>query len=402
METLGAAQVRRIALAAQGFGARPSGSPPTWRKVRATVDRLGLFQMDSINILVRAHYMPAFSRVGAYDPAKFDEKAFHPKRRELFEYWGHEASLMPLALQPLLRWRMERARRFEGVWGSIARIGREQPDYVEEVGRQIADRGPMSAREFEVRGKRGGNSMWDWHDAKTALEFLFAVGTLTVHSRRGFERVYDLTERVLPAEILDQPTPSEADAQRALVAIAARSLGIATQADLRDYFRLSAVDSARAVNGLVESGEIEPVEVEGWGQTAYLARDAAVPHRVRGSALVSPFDPLVWERKRTERLFDFRYRIEIYTPAHKRTHGYYVLPFLLDEKLCARVDLKADRAKGVLRVLSAHREADIDKTQVAQALSIDLMRLAFWIGLDRVEVGNRGNLATDLKPFCKD
>ena len=399
MQTLSAAQARRIVLAAQGFGAKRSTSAPTWRKIRSTIDRLGLFQMDSINIVVRAHYMPAYSRVGAYDPARFDDKAFHPRRRELFEYWGHEASLMPLALQPLLRWRMARARRFDGIWGSIARIGREQPDYVEQVRRQIVERGPSSARAFEVRGRNGG-SMWDWHDAKTALEFLFAAGTLTTHSRRGFERVYDLTERVLPAEILDRPTPSEADAQRALVAIAARALGIATRADLRDYYRLGAADGTRAVDALVESGEIEPVAVEGWAQAAYLARDTIVPRQIRGAALLSPFDPLVWERKRTERLFGFRYRIEIYTPSHKRNHGYYVLPFLLDEALAARVDLKADRAGNALRVLSAHGEADIEKGHVAEALANQLRYLAEWLRLGSVVVSNRGDLAAELKRAC--
>jgi hypothetical protein len=399
MQTLSAVQARRISLAAQGFGAKRGTSAPTWRKVRSTIDRLGLFQMDSINIVVRAHYMPAYSRVGAYNPARFDDKAFHPRRRELFEYWGHEASLMPLALQPLLRWRMARARRFDGIWGSIARIGREQPDYVEQVRRQIAERGPSSAREFEVRGRSGG-SMWDWHDAKTALEFLFAAGALTTHSRRGFERVYDLTERVLPADILDRPTPSETDAQRALVAIAARALGIATRADLRDYFRLGAADGTRAVDALVESGEVEPVAVEGWAQTAYLARDAIVPRKIRAAALVSPFDPLVWERKRTERMFGFRYRIEIYTPSHKRSHGYYVLPFLLDEALSARVDLKADRTDKVLRVLSVHGEDGIDRGHVAEALAAELRHLAEWLGLSSVLIGNRGDLAADLKRSC--
>lgn len=396
MQTLSLAQARRIVLAAQGFGARGGSARADWRRVRSTAERLGLFQMDSINIVARAHYMPAFSRLGAYDTGKFDDKAFHPRRRELFEYWGHEASLMPMALHPLLRWRMERARRFEGMWSGVARIGRERPDYVEFVRGQIAERGPMSARDFEVKG-RGGGSMWDWHEAKTALEFLFWTGAVTTHSRRGFERVYDLTERVLPAEILALPTPDEAEAHRRLMAIAARSLGVATEADLRDYFRLNAKDGKAAVAGLVEAGEVEPVSVEGWPQQAYLSRHAKLPRRIGTAALVSPFDPLVWERRRTERLFGFHYRIEIYTPAHKRRHGYYVLPFLLDDRLVARVDLKADRTARTLHVLSAHHEDGVDAGVVAERLSAELDTISSWIGLDRVVVARKGDLAAPLR-----
>jgi uncharacterized protein YcaQ len=303
-----------------------------------------------------------------------------------------------MRMQPLLRWRMDRARRFEDMWGGVARLGRERPDYVASVLERVRAEGPLSARDFE--GERSGSGLWNWNEAKTALEFLFWTGALTTHSRRGFERVYDLTERVLPPEILNLPTPSEADAHRALMAIAAQALGVATAADLRDYFRLRAPEAKAAIEALAEDGDLEPVSVEGWSQPGYLARGAKLPRRVRGSSLVSPFDPLVWERARTERLFGFRYRIEIYVPSHKRTHGYYVLPFLLDDRLVARVDLKADRAGRRLQVLSAHGEEGIDPGEVAEALSAELRHMAEWIGLDRVTVATRGDLSAPLRNAC--
>jgi uncharacterized protein YcaQ len=387
---------RRIALAAQGFAKeRPAGADR--RRVGSIVEALGLLQMDSVNVLARAHYLPVFSRLGPY-PATLLERAAWGKRseRRLFEYWGHEASLLPLALQPLLRWRMERARRGQGIYRRLALLARERPDFIASVLDEVAARGPLSASGL-AEGPRGKSAWWGWSEGKLALEYLFWSGAVTTATRRNFERVYDLPERVLPAAVMATPTPSEPDAIRQLLLIAARALGIATAGDLRDYFRLDPADAYPRLAELVEAGALEPVTVEGWKQPAYLDPEARRPRRVEARALVSPFDPLVWERARTERLFDFRYRIEIYTPAHKREHGYYVLPFLLGERLAARVDLKAERAERTLEVRAAHAEPGTDETETARALAGELETMASWLGLDRVRADRRGNLSGALR-----
>lgn len=260
---------------------------------------------------------------------------------------------------------------------------------------KFRERGPLSARELSNRGRLGGS--WRWGDGKTALEYLFWSGQITAHTRRRFERVYDLTERVLPADIIALPTPTESEAQRKLVQLAARALGVATEADLRDYFRLPTINTKRRIAELVENGDLLSVQVDGWRGCTYLDPRARIPRRVFGSALLSPFDPLIWERSRTERLFDFRYRLEIYTPAEKRKHGYYVLPFLLNERLVARVDLKVDRLSRTLCVLAAHGEVGIDGARVAQALAQELYRLTAWLGLKHVALTRRGNLARSLR-----
>ena len=383
-ERLSLAQARRIALAAQGFGGgRPAAAGP--RDLRRTVERLGLHQIDSVNVLVRAHYLPAFSRLGPYDRSLLDRAAWGPKReRRLFEYWAHEASLLPLETHPLLRWRMASAERGEIGWGSLKAYAGERRSEAEAILRRISEEGPLGASDFEEGRSRGG--WWEWGDTKRALEWLFWAGLITTATRRGsFERVYDLTERVIPAAILALPTPDEADAKRRLVARAAGARGIATEAELRDYFRLKPEPARRAVAELVEEGLLLPVAVEGWARPAYLHREARRPRRIRGQALLAPFDPLVWERDRTERLFGFRYRIEIYTPAEKRVHGYYVLPFLLDEALAARVDLKADRARSRLLV----RRTTIEPGAPAgtgERLGEELELMARWLGLDGVEM----------------
>ncbi len=398
-ESLSAAEARRTALAAQGFAdPRPDGDAGQ-RHFGRVLDRVGLLQIDSVNVLVRAHYLPAFSRLGPYPRALLDRAAHGTGRRRLFEYWGHEASLLPVALQPLLRWRMARAEAHDGVWSGIAQVARERPDFVEAVYAEVAARGPISAGELDgspgrVRGRAG--TWWERSDGKRALEWLFWAGRLTTATRRGFERLYDLPERVLPADVLAQPTPAPADAQRELVAIAARALGVATEPDLRDYFRLPPEGSKRAVAELVEAGRLLPVAVAGWDKPGYLDPDARIPRRITARALLSPFDSLIWERARTERLFGFRYRIGIYTPEHKRDHGYYVLPFLLGDRLVARVDLKADRAAGALLVQSAHGEAGIDPDAVAEPLAAALAEMAEWLELERVAVQGRGDLAPAL------
>ncbi len=399
MERLPLRVARRIALRAQGFGDRRPTGVADRRHLRRVVARTGLLQIDSVNVFERAHYVPVYSRLGPYDRALVDRAAY--RHRDLFEYWGHEASLLPVATQPLLRWRMARAAALEEGWGRTRQIVRDDPAFVTHVLRRVTDEGPVSAGELHV-GERPGGPWWDWSATKVALEHLFWSGRITTATRRGFERVYDLTERVLPAAVLAAPTPSRADAQRELMRLAARSHGIATEKDLRDYFRLRPEEAAAAVRSLLEEGSLVPVEVDGWRGPAYLSTDAHVPRWVRATALLSPFDPLVWERPRALRLFGFDYRIEIYVPAEKRLHGYYVLPFLHDEALRARVDLKGDRQAGVLRVRAAWGEDGWDAGETAAALAAELRRAADWQGLGEVVVEPRGDLAPALAAAVAD
>lgn len=395
-DTFSNRQARRITLAAQGFGGARSTAKATWPTVERTLRRLSLLQLDSVSVLVRSHYLPAYARIGHYDMGGLDRRGFGAKRREYFEYWAHEASLLPLHLQPLFRWRMAEAAAGRNIYSGLAEFARDQNNYVEAVLREIAERGPLSARELSDPGKRNG-PWWGWHKGKTALEYLFWAGRVTTAERRGFERVYDLTERVLPEEILDLPTPAPADAQRALISLAAQALGVATQADLRDYFRLPLDAAARAVSDLVDAGELLPVTVESWRQTAYLHREARIPGRIVATALLSPFDPLVWERARTERLFEFHYRLEFYTPEPKRKFGYYVMPFLWGDRLVGRVDVKADRGSGTLLVLGAYAEPHAHPTKAVAALAEELRHLALWLGLSHIRVGERGEFARPLR-----
>ena len=390
-ETLSLKTARRIALAAQGFGKTPPAAPDR-KHFRDVARRLGVIQIDSVNVVTRTHYLPAFSRLGDYPREALEAEAWGPKR-SLFEYWGHEASMMPLELQPLFRWRMERARD-GAMWTGLARFGRERRDYIDNVLAEIERRGPVTGGDF-AEGPRGQPGWWSWSDGKRALEWLFWAGMITTKTRNGFERVYDLTERALPARIMDLPTPTEEDAQRELVRISARAQGLATAADLRDWFRLPLADTRARIEELVEAGELTPVHVKGWCHTAYLAPDAKVPRKVTASALLSPVDNLIWTRDRTERLFDVKVRLEIYTPAEKRMHGYYVLPFLEDEAITARVDLKSDRKAGVLLVQAAWREPDATVDTPAR-LAAELTRMAGWLGLERVQVVGKGDLAEAL------
>jgi len=397
MQRLSLATARRVALAAQGFAdPRPTGAVGR-RHLKRVVGRTGLLQVDSVNVFERAHHLPLFSRLGPYDRDLLQRSAY--VHRDLFEYWGHEASLLPVSSHPLLRWRMDRAAGLEEGWGRTAQVARERPDVVAAVLRRIEDDGPTTAGALHAAldgGARSAGPWWDWSLAKVAVEHLFWAGRVTTATRSGFERVYDLTERVLPAAVLAAPTPSREDAQRELVRLAARAHGVATLRDLRDYYRMRADETAVAVAALVEEGELLPVEVEGWQHPAYLARDARLPRRVRASALLSPFDPVVWERSRAARLFGFDYRIEIYVPAERRVHGYYVLPFLHDEALRARVDLKSDRQAGVLRAQASWLEPGSEAASTAQALAAELRLAAKWQGLADVVVESRGDLAPAL------
>ena len=387
-------EARRIALAAQGFArTRPAAAVSTGRMLGVT-RCLGLHQIDSVNVLARAHYLPLFSRLGAYDRGLLDAAAWGPKKR-LFEYWAHEASLLPVEMQPLLRWRMERADRGEGMWQRMRAYAGERRGEAMAVLERIRSGGAVAAS--DLREDNAGKGWWQWSDAKTALEWLFWAGHVTAATRRtSFERVYDLPERVIPADILAIPTPAREEAQRRLLEISARAMGIATAADLRDYFRLKPEATPRIAE-LVEEGVLAEVRVEGWRQPAYLQRNAALPRRrLDPAALLVPFDPLIWERSRTERLFGLRYRIEIYTPAEKRVHGYYVLPFLCGETIAARVDLKADRAAGLLRVQGAFLEPGAP-ADAPERLAAELKLMAEWLGLGGVTVAEKGDLAPALR-----
>ena len=382
-ERLSLKLARRIALAAQGFSA-PRPASVNAGHLRRTIERLSLHQIDSVNVLVRAHYLPAFSRLGAYDRTLLDRAIWGPRRkRQLFEYWAHEASLLPLELHPLLRWRMTQAERGEIGWRSLRAYAGERRHEADAVLERIRVEGPLAASNFE-NGK-GNGGWWGWGETKAALEWLFWAGLIATAARRAsFERVYDLTERVIPPDVLALPTPAAADAKRALVERSARTLGVATATDLRDYFRLDPQSARNAIAELVDDGVLMPVTVEGWRAPAFLHREARMPRRIRGQALLAPFDPMVWERDRTERLFGFRYRIEIYTPAHKRVHGYYVLPFLLDDCLVGRVDLKADRHNSRLLVRQVTWEPGAPPDG-AERLDAELKLMADWLGLDAVD-----------------
>jgi len=385
-------QARRIALGAQGFTrARPAAV--TSRHLNATVARLGFFQIDSVNVLQRAQYMPLFSRMGPYDVGLIHRAAGRAPRR-LFEYWAHEAAFVDVNLWPAFRFRMDSGAR---MWGSMARIIEEKPDVVAWVLEEVRANGPLTAREIEHDAPRNKDNWgWNWSEVKMALEYLFYKGEVTAARRNSqFERIYDAPERVLPPHVLARPALDESEAHLELVRHAAKALGIGTAQCLRDYFRLGPEPTARAIATLVDSGELLPATITSWKRPAFLHAEASRPRAVRARALLSPFDPLIFERTRTEVLFDFRYRIEIYVPAHKRVHGYYVLPFLLGDRLVARVDLKADRAAGVLRVHSAWAEPDAP-AETATELAAELTLMAGWLGLDSVSAARKGDLSVDL------
>jgi uncharacterized protein YcaQ len=385
-ETISLKQARRLALAAQGFNRKAISGPIKARHVTQLIERLGVVQIDSVNALVRSHYLPLFSRLGNYPQDLLDQAAWSQGRhRALFEYWGHEASLLPMALYPLLRWRMRRAAQGEGIYQQMARFGREQQPVIARVLQSVREQGALGAGSLSTRQERAG-PWWDWSAEKHALEWLFAAGEVTVAGRRGFERLYDLPERVLPASIMDHRQVPEAEAQRGLLLHAATALGVGTEKDLRDYFRQDPLPSRIALAELVEMGALQVVNVEGWRQPAFCLPQYTVPRKVAASALLSPFDSLIWERARTERLFDFRYRLEIYTPQHKRVYGYYVLPFLHNERIAARVDLRAERAAGRLAVHAVHEEDSGLDDEGMQALARQLRELAQWLGLAEVQV----------------
>lgn len=385
-ESLTTAQARRVALAAQGFARPRPDRPVGMRDVQSVITRLGQFQIDSINVVQRAHYLPLYSRLGNYETALLD-RAAHRAPRRLYEYWGHAASLIDVTLQPLLRFRAEAGHR--DAWQSMERIAAEQPDLVAWVYEEVANRGPISARQIEHDEVRDRSHWgWNWSSVKTVLEWLFYVGKISSTRRNSqFERIYAVPERVFPKEVLATATPSPEESVRGLVRRAARALGVATEACLRDYFRTRSSMTRVAVAELVDSGELLPVRVQGWDRPAWLWHEATVPRRIDTRALLSPFDSMIFERDRLEALFDFFYRIEIYVPRPQRQYGYYVYPLLLGDQMVGRVDLKADRAAGVLRTRAAWLEPRCaDRAgEVSEALAAELATMAEWLGLSDVE-----------------
>ncbi len=378
-----------MALAAQGFAEpRPSGRVDR-RHLRRVIDRMGLIQIDSVNVLVRSQELPLFARLGAHPRSLIPDAS---RDGELFEYWVHEASLVPSEQYHLFRWRMNQPRR----WPGFRRWEAERADYIEDVYERVATGGPLVAADLKARvGKKG--TWWDHDDGKLALESLFADGRLTARRRpQDFARVYDLPERVIPAAALERPALPEHEARKELLVLAAKYHGVGTIKDLCDYHRMKPTASRLALAELVEESRLLPVTVREWGQPAYMHPDAKLPRRVRARALLSPFDPVVWNRDRALRIFDFHYRIEIYTPAPKRQYGYYVLPFLLGDQIVGRVDLKADRARGSLLVQSAWTEPATNEAEVADELLAELRTMASWLELERIEVTGRGDLGPRL------
>jgi hypothetical protein len=381
---------RRIALGAQGFADRRPRGRVDARHYRRVLSRVGIIQLDSVNVVSRTHYLPFLARLGPYPAEKLD--AWAHAGHELFEYWGHAASLLPVEVQPLLRWRMAGMRP----WGGVKTLLREHPDYIESVYEEIVAHGPLRVGQLQEPGERLG-SWWGWGEGKIALEWLFATGRITAIRDKNFHRLYDIPERALPAEVLAAPTPDPREAKRQLLLRSARQHGIGTAWDLSDYYRLGVKNGRPLLEELAEEGKLEKVRVRGWDDVAYRYPEATVPRRIEGAALLSPFDSLVWCRERVERLFDFHYRIEIYVPKPKRQYGYYVLPFLRDGELVGRVDLKADRKAGVLRVPAVWVEPGRDRAAVARAMAGELHAMAEFLGLGSVDVAGKGDLAAELR-----
>ncbi|MCP4309431.1 MAG: winged helix-turn-helix domain-containing protein [bacterium] len=390
MRQLSNDQARRIVLAAQGFAdPRPKGRVDR-RHFRRVIDRTGLLQLDSVNVLQRSHYLPMWSRLGPYSIAALDE--FTARSGEMFEYWGHAASLLPVEVHRLFRWRMEEMepwRRVDGVIGG-------NPGYVESVLAEIDEHGPLTVSDLSDAGDRTG-SWWGHGKGKTALDWLFAKGLITAYRDGNFGRLYDMPERVIAAEKLNAPSATKEEAYRELLLLGARHHGVGTATDITDYYRLNRPTSRPILDEIVVDGDLEEVAVEGWKRPAYLHPTAKLPRRITGAALLSPFDPVVWERDRTERLFGFHYRIEIYVPQPQRVYGYYVLPFLVDGELVGRVDLKSDRKNSVLLVQGSYHEEGRAPDAIAERLAPELADMSQWLGLGDLEVMRRGNLSTALR-----
>jgi len=401
-------EARRLAVASQAFGKRPAS--PTINHLRELAARVHAFQIDSVNVLARAHYVSPFARLGPYPVTALDALAY--EKRELFEYWGHAACLLPLSLYPLLRYRMDKHREWTDKFMRSRRGA-----YMARAYAEVAERGPLAAAELSNAGKRSGN-WWGWSIGKLTLEHLYDTGLLAIAGRRGFERLYDLAERVIPRAAREAPAPPREAAMKELICLAARACGVGTLEDLRGYFYVDGWSDRSGpapwrwagrtgkrkkpvapglMAELVEEGRLLPARVDGWREPAYLHPGARVARTVEASAFVTPFDSLVWDRARLRRLFGMEYTIEIYTPVAKRKYGYYVFPFLLGDRLVARCDLKADRGRKALMVQSAHLEPGQAASRVVPAMARELERLRTWLQLERIEVANRGELAARLR-----
>ena len=391
-------EARRIAVAAQGFDSPRPSSAVTQRHVSGVLKNIRIIQIDSVNVLVRSEELPLFARLGSH---KRTAIANATKSGKIFEYWAHEAAHIPVEFHPLFRWKMEAARRGHSTHWGLSSFYSTHKSFVESIYKRVLNDGPTNSRQLSER-KVAKGTWWDWDEAKTALEYLFWTGRLMSRGRGAdYSRIYDTPERVLPDSIIAMPTPSEHDARKALIDHAGASMGISSATDLADYFRQKLTVVRPLITELVESGDLREVAVEGWKEVAYLHSSATLPKSIQTHALLSPFDSLVWCRPRNERLFNFHYRIEIYTPRHKRIYGYYVLPFMLDGEIVGRVDVKADRAQGILRVHAAFAEPGVDRSVVARRLKNELIEMAAWLDLDDIDIARRGNLSAALRSAMK-
>lgn len=390
---LSISQARRVALAAQGFADPAPAGRVDRRHLRRVMGRVKLLQLDSVPVVIRTQYLPPFSRLGGYEAALLDRIAYRDD--EWFEAWAHEASLMPVGDEPLFRWQKQRAEQGE-TWRNLVELARRESAYVDEVLAQVRER-PLAAGELADPRRRQGEWWGSRSLGSIALDWLFRIGAVGIRRRGNFVKEFDLLERIVPADVLAQPTPTAEEAQRHLLVRSAEALGVGTAGDLIDYYRLPLREGRARLREVVEAGELKTVEVEGWTEPAYMHPQARLPRSVDALTVLSPFDPIVWNRDRAARLWDFDYRIEIYVPASKRVYGYYVLPVLDGERLAARLDLKTDRAAGVLRVQGAYAEPDVDKPELAQRLRPHLQDLARFVGVDEVRYGSRGDLTATLR-----
>ena len=383
-DSLSIADARRIALGAQGFDTARPQTKATQRHVDALISRLGVIQIDSVNVLVRSQELPLFARLGNHDRRAIPKAT---EQQKLFEYWGHEAAHLPFDLRPLFRWKMDAARTGKVTHWGLTSFYEENKAFVKRILKHVEKNGSTTSRELSTRTEKKG-TWWDWDEAKVALEYLFLTGELMSRGRGSdFARIYDTTERVLPQRIIDAPTPSEHEARKQLLVRSAVAQGVATASDLADYYRQKLATVKPLIAELVEEGELREVAVDGWTEKAFVYRNAKLPKQLHATALLSPFDSLVWCRPRNERLFDFHYRIEIYTPKEKRKFGYYVLPFMMNGEMVGRVDLKADRAKGILQAHSVHTEKGVKRSVINEALNAELAAMATWLGLEQVQIG---------------
>lgn len=385
-DSLSIADARRIALAAQGFDTARPKTKATQRHVDVLIARLGVVQIDSVNVLVRSQELPLFARLGNHDRNAIPKAT---EAQKLFEYWGHEAAHLPVDLHPLFRWKMDAARTGKVTHWGLTSFYEENKAFVKRTLKHVATNGPTTSRELSTRTEKKG-TWWDWDEAKVALEYLFLTGQLMSRGRGSdFARIYDTPERVLPQRVIDAPTPSEHDARKQLLVRSAIAQGVATASDLADYYRQKLATVKPLITELVEEGELREVAVDGWTEKAFVHRNSKLPKQLHATALLSPFDSLVWCRPRNERLFNFHYRIEIYTPKEKRKFGYYVLPFMMNGEMVGRVDLKSDRANSALLAYSVHTEKGVKRSSINDALNTELHAMATWLQLDQVQIGRR-------------